>query len=253
MNININSTKEEVRTALIHQQAMDYQRIVDEVAKQFWPKIGTANHMAFQAIDDAVEMMTDAGMLRHQVKVHAQKAIVEYHRYEFATYQHFKIMEDGRYALWQDLIGRASVKMETDVMKLYYSIKQVMDRQGVKNSAVYAQIQTGLGLVTMATLMFDSLMEIYQSKTMICVADAFMAGRLTAVERHWKAVGELTGKTVCQDVNLRDDPNCNLAIRVIIDRYKAEDILNEAAGEALRLNPDAVGYIKDAQKIFGNG
>ena len=131
--ISINSSSESIRAALYRQQKDDADRIANEMAEHFWPMIGTANHMAFQAIDDAVEMMKDAGMLRQKEKVHAQKAIVEYHRYEFAAYQHFKQINDGRFALWQDLIGRAAVKMEPDVIKLHYSIKSVIDRHGVKN------------------------------------------------------------------------------------------------------------------------
>lgn len=254
MNIEVNSNADRIKSAIYRQQAVEYNRIVDEVAKQFWPKIGTANHIAFQAIDDAVEMMTDCGMMRQKVKVHAQKAIVEYHRYEFATWQHFKIMNDGRFALWQDLIGRAAVKMEPDIQKLHYSIKQVLDREHVENSEVMAQIQTGLALVTLSTMMFDILMESYQCHTMIDVAGMFMAGRLTAVERHWREVGEITGKQVMADVNLRDDKTCQLAVRVILERYQRADILNEAAGEALRLNPDVKVYVNEEDKsLFGNG
>lgn len=246
--ISINSSSESIRAALYRQQKDDADRIANEMAEHFWPMIGTANHMAFQAIDDAVEMMKEAGMLRQKEKVHAQKAIVEYHRYEFAAYQHFKQINDGRFALWQDLIGRAAVKMEPDVIKLHYAIKQVIDRHGVKNSDVLAQIQTGLALVTLATMMFDELMNLYQPRTMINVTDMFKAGRLTSVERHWREVGEITGKRVMQDVNLRDDPTCQLGVRVILERYRSADILNEAAGEALRLNPEAWKYVSDEER-----
>ena len=246
--ISINSTSESIGAALYRYLKDDADRIVNEIAEHFWSKIGTANQIAFLAIDDAVEMMREAGMLRQKEKVHAQKAIVEYHRYEFAAYQHFKNINDGRYALWQDLIGRAAVKMEPDVVKLHYAIKSVIDRNGVKHSDVLAQIQTGLALVTLATMMFDELMDLYQPRTMINVTDMFKAGRLTAVERHWREVGEITGKRVMQDVNLRDDPTCKLGVRVILERYRSADILNEAAGEALRLNPEAWIYVSDEER-----
>ena len=243
--ISINSTSESIRTALYRQQKDDADRIVNEMSEHFWPMIGTANQMAFQAIDDAVEMMKEAGMLREMEKVHALKAIVEYHRYEFAAYQHFN---DGRYALWQDLIGRAAEKMEPDVVKLYCSIKTVIDRHGVRQSDVLAQIQTGLALVTLATMMFDGLVNLYQPRTMINVTDRFKAYRLTSVERHWREVGEITGRRVMQDVNLRDDPTCQLGVRVILERFTSADILNEAAGEALRLNPEVLKYVTDEER-----
>ena len=226
-------------------QAMEAERLADEMAQHFWPMIGTANHMAFQAIDDAVEMMRETGMLRHKEKVHALRAVEEYHKYERAAYEHFMLIGGDRYALWQDLIGRAAVKMEPDVMKLHYAIKQKIDREGVGRSAVLAQIQTGLALVTLATLLFDTMMTTYQRQTMIDITSSFRAGRITAVESNWREVGELTGRQVMKDVNLRDDPTCQLAVRVILTRYQQADILNEAAGEALRLNPEAWKYASE--------
>lgn len=247
MNI-LNTNGNGIARSVYRHQVMDAERLADDLAKHFWPMIGTANHMAYQAIDDAVEMMRNAGMLRHKEKQHAMRAIAEYHRYERLTYEHFMAIGGDRFALWQDLIGRAAVKMEPDVMKLHYAIKQKIDKAGVADSAVLAQIQTGLALVTLATLLFDTMMVTYQRQTMVDITTAFRAGRLTAVENNWKSVGELTGRRVMQDVNLRDDPTCQLAIQVILARYQQADILNEAAGEALRLNPEAWKYASEEDK-----
>ena len=244
--------RERICQNLRRHQYEEAMRLADEVAQHFWPMIGTANQMAFQAIDDAVDMMREAGMLCHKEKVHALKAVDEYHKYERAAYNHFMEIGGDRYALWQDLIGRAALKMEQDVIKLHYAIKQKIDKAGVRNSAVYAQIQTGLALVTMATALFDTMIETYQRQTMVNISDAFKPGRLTAVERNWMEVGELTGKKVMKDVNLRDDPTCQLAIQVILAKYEAANFINEAAGEALRLNPEAWKYASDEDRELMN-
>jgi hypothetical protein len=101
-----------------------------------------------------------------------------------------------------------------------------------------AKIQTGVALVTLATLMYDTMEQQYQRKTMIRIGSSFRGGRLTAVEQNWKAVGELTGKCVMQDVNLRDDEACRLGVEVILQRYQSAAFINDAAGEALELNPE---------------
>jgi hypothetical protein len=90
------------------------------MAKNFWPMIGTANQLAFMAVEDAIEAMKEAGMWKHQEKVKAQKAVEEYHKYEHQAWRHFTEIGDDRYPLWQDLIGRASLKLEGDEAILCY-------------------------------------------------------------------------------------------------------------------------------------
>jgi hypothetical protein len=124
------------------------------------------------------------------------------------------------------------------VQKLYFAIKNKIDAGRCKNSVALAKIQTGVALVTLATLMYDTMEQQYQRKTMISICSSFRGGRLTAVEQNWKAVGELTGKCVMQDVDLRDDEACRLGVEVILQRYQSAAFINDAAGEALELNPE---------------
>jgi hypothetical protein len=224
------------------------EKLADEVAKHFWPMIGTANQVAYEAIDEAVEEMRAAGMLRQQEKVKALKALQEYERYQKTAYEHFKAIDDDRYPLWQDLIANASARLQPDVKRLYFAIKNELDRCGVQNSRVYASIQTGLALVTLATLMFDTMMSQFQRQTLVNITHAFKPGRLTAMESCWKAVGEITGKRCLQDVNLRDNEQCRLGVEVILQRYEKADFLNEAAGVALRHNPDVLTH--EERKAF---
>ena len=224
------------------------EKLADEVAKHFWPMIGTANQVAYEAIDEAVEEMRAAGMLRQQEKVKALKALQEYERYQKTAYEHFKAIDDDRYPLWQDLIANASAKLQPDVKRLYFAIKNEIDRCGVENSRVYAAIQTGLALVTLSTLMFDTMMSQFQRQTLVNITHAFLPGRLTAMESCWKAVGEITGKKVLKNVNLRDNEQCRLGIEVILQRYERADFLNEAAGVALRHNPDVLYH--EERKAF---
>ena len=224
------------------------EKLADEVAKHFWPMIGTANYVAYKAINKASEMMRVAGMLRQQEKVKALKALEAYDLYEKRVKDHFVEINDDRYKLWKDLVRKASELLQPDIDKLYYAIKNELDRCGVQNSRVYASIQTGLALVTLATLMFDTMMSQFQRQTLVNITHAFKPGRLTAMESCWKAVGEITGKRCLQDVNLRDNEQCRLGVEVILQRYEKADFLNEAAGVALRHNPDVLSH--EERKVF---
>lgn len=226
-----------LRNAVIEQEVRRAEMLEEDMAKHFWPMIGTANQVAFMAIEDAIEQMQEAGMFRQQEKQKALRAVEEYKRYERAAYEHFTFLGDNRYSLWQDLIGRAAEKLQPDVQKLHYAIKNVIDKAGVEDSEVLASIQTGVALITLATLMYDTMESQYQRQTMVNIRGCFRGGRLTAVERNWVQVGELTGRKVMKDVNLKDDPQCILGVQVLLTRYQRADFLNEAAGEALEVNP----------------
>lgn len=212
--------------------------LYDEFAQHYWPIIGSANQMAYIAMDEAVEAMQEAGIFRHQVKQSAQRAIAEYEKYEKLCTKHFKDYQDDRFYLWQDLIGRAAVKMEPDIQKLYFAIKSKIDRYKVRNASALAKIQTAMALVSLANLLFDEMSAKFQRQTPVRIAEYFKAGRITACESHWRLVGYLTGRQVLADIDLSTDPQCQLAVQVILTRYQAADFLNDAAKEALELNPD---------------
>lgn len=238
MKIQTNIDTNGIINSLYQQQIEQANELCDEMAQKFWPMIGTANQTAYIAMDDAVEAMRECGMLRQQVKVKAMRALAEYEAYDKAVRRHFQDMDDNRYYLWADLVARAADRLQPDVDKLYYSIKNKIDEYRCKDSIALAKIQTALAMVTLSTLMYDTMASQFQRQTMIRIARTFRGGRLTAVESNWRAVGELTGKMVMPNVNLRDDPNCNLGIQVILTRYQSADFLNEAAKDALDVNPE---------------
>lgn len=238
MKIQTNIDTNGIISSLYQQQMEQANELCDEMAQKFWPMIGTANQTAYIAMDDAVEAMRECGMLRQQVKVKAMRALAEYEAYDKAVRRHFQDMDDNRYFLWADLVARAADRLQPDVDKLYYSIKNKIDEYRCKDSIALAKIQTALAMVTLSTLMYDTMANQFQRQTMILIARTFRGGRLTAVESNWRAVGELTGKMVMPNVNLRDDPNCALGIQVILTRYQSADFLNEAAKDALDVNPE---------------
>lgn len=236
--IRINNNQQTISNAIYRAQVEQADALCDEMAQHFWPMIGTANQTAYLAMDEAVEAMQECGMMKQMVKVKAMKAIEEYERYDKAVKRHFHEIGDDRYYLWADFVARAADMLQPDVTKLYFAIKNRIDEKRVRNSVALAKIQTALALVTLSTLMYDTMASQFQRRTMIRIAETFRGGRLTAVESLWKAVGEITGRQVMQDVNLRDDPQCQLGVQVILARYQSAEFLNEAAGEALRLNPE---------------
>ena len=53
---------------MLTQQIEQAEGLKEEMAKHFWPIIGTANQVAYMAMDDAVESMKADGLFKHQEK-----------------------------------------------------------------------------------------------------------------------------------------------------------------------------------------
>lgn len=245
MNIQTQHTKMDIAISLMQQQQEQAEVIYDEMAKTFWTMIGAANQCAFLAMDDAVEVMQQAGMFRQQVKRKAQQAISEYEKYEKSVYKHFTEQQDDRYYLWADMVSRAGEKMQSDMQKLYFSIKNVLDRYRVPKSDVHARIQAAMVMIDLACLMYDTMLQQFQRQTMIPLDYYFRRGRMTAAKNLWREVAHQTGRSILPHIDLNDDAACHTAIKVILERYKRAELLNEAAGEALKLNPECEKYITD--------
>lgn len=215
-------------------------KLADEMAYKFWPMIGTANQCAYAAMDDAVEAMKACGMFRYQAKAKATRAMQEFEKYEHEAYKHFNELGNNTWGLWQDLVCRASDKLQPDIQKLYFAIKNVIDKYGVKNSDALAKIQTALALVTLSTLMYDTMVEQFQRQTPFSLKEVLQGGRLTASESCWREVGSFTGNQVLKDVDLAHDEACALGVRVLLTKYQSAEFLNDAAGEALKLNHEVI-------------
>ena len=243
--IRTTQSSDAIARSLYMSQQAKAEQLYDDMAKTFWPMIGTANQCAYLAMDDAVDAMQAEGILRQQLKVKANAALKEFRRYEKAVFQHFSSMGDDRYYLWADLVSHAADDLESDVQKLYFAIKNVLDRNNVERSDMHAKIQTAAALIDLSVLMYDTMAEQFQRQTMIPIASSFDGGRLTSVQSNWKAVGYITGRKVLPSVDLNKDPQCHMAVRVILTRYQRVEFLNKAAGEALKLNPNCEKYLNE--------
>ena len=235
----------DITSSLYRGQQAKAEEVFEEMSKVFWSMQGTANQCAYLAIDDAVEKMQQAGMMRQQVKVKALKAMQEFRKYEKLVFQHFKIMDDDRFYLWSDMTSRAADNLQGDVDKLYFAIKSVIDRYNVPNSEVHAKIQAAMAITELSILMYDTMVQRYQRQTMVPIGNAFSGGKLTAVQSNWREVAHLTGRRVLPAIDLNEDKTCHLAIQVILTKYQQADFMNEAAAEALKLNPNCAKYANE--------
>jgi len=63
-SIQTTQTVDGIIGSIYRQQERQGEMVLDAMAKNFWPMIGTANQVAYTAIEDAVDSMKEAGMWR---------------------------------------------------------------------------------------------------------------------------------------------------------------------------------------------
>lgn len=232
----------------IYSSMMDADKareLYNELEDHFWSRVGAANGIAINAMIEAYDAIEDAGMLKQSVKLKANAAMSAIDKYQHACQ---KEMGD-RYSLWSDVVRIAADNMQTDVNRLYYSIKNQLDKFHIAHSDVCSHIQTSLALLTSSIVFYDGLVDHFQSQTFINITKDFRIGRLTAVENCWREVARLTSRCK-EEINLQEDYNCQLAMRVIFKKYGDMDFLNDAAKKAMPLNPNMAKYALPQDKKY---
>ena len=221
------------------------RELYDELENHFWSRVGAANYIALNAMLEAYDAIEEAGMLKQQVKYWAKVAIKASEAYSKEA--HSKMGD--RYALWSDVVRLASDNLQNDVTHLYYSIKQMLDKYRIPHADICSHIQTAMALLTSAVLFYDGLVEHFQKQTFYNITKDFKVGRLTGVESSWREVARLTSKCK-EEINLQEDYNCQLAMRVIFNKYGNMDFLNDAAQKAMPLNPAMAKYANEEDKKY---
>ena len=56
-------------------------KLYDEMARNFWPIVGTANHMAMSSMFDCYDLLESQGMLRFEIKKDMNNAARVYDKY----------------------------------------------------------------------------------------------------------------------------------------------------------------------------
>lgn len=221
---------------LPHLSADNASLMHDEFVRNFWPIVGTANQSAILWLLDVYDDMEEAGMLKQNVKLHAKKCTEEIDRYHCRA----RMALGDRFAIWSDLTNNATHNIYPDCMRLYFSVKAKIDKELKQDESVASDIRAKIftvnALLQIATAMYDTLVKKYQSQTIFNIHKNFDAARLSAVLHHWDIVTK-SFSNVNGSVDLNSDKHCQMAIKVILNRFSDKEFINEAAGDAIRQNP----------------
>lgn len=217
------------------------KKLYDEMARQFWPIVGTANHIAMSSVLDSYDMLEERCMLVYDVKRDMNTSAREYDKYLRGVR---KMMKD-RFALWSDATRLMASNMQPKVDALKNAVKTFFDKNGVDDTELRATICTTDALVQFSCVLYDVYIDRYQKLTAIDISSGFKIARMTGVNRAFRSVSKkLLNVKTSHDLHVSHDVDCNVALENLQSLFLDMDKMNEACHEALVLNPEMKKYAK---------
>lgn len=198
--------------------------------------VGAANSIAGKWLFDAVEMMEqDKKLFRFTIKHEAHFCKKMFNDYEKAHLTD----HGGMKQFYIDYLDVMDDRVQPHAEKMYWAIKNRLDKENVENSALFAKMQMATTLIDYSVYLYDYLIADVKATRGYDFDRIMRPARLKGLERCWTALCN----RVCKlpkgvTIDLNEDTVCMLGFRCIENILTNEDELNRAGGEALRLNPD---------------
>lgn len=198
--------------------------------------VGAANSIAGGWLADTVEQMQkDARLFRHQVKHEARECLRMFNDYERAHLTN----HCGMKAFYIDYLDMMDDRTRPHTEKMYWAVKNRLDKASVTGSAMKARVEMTLTLLDYSVYLYRSLISDVRAQTGYDFDPVLRKACLAPLLRRWETVERLVCKTrKGVRIDLNDDPACMLGFRCIENVLTSEDTLNSAALQALRLNRD---------------
>lgn len=203
--------------------------------------VGAVNSIACNALVDAVNELRKSKHYKFKAKQEAKQAIEAYEAWERAHTKNF----GDRYNLFLDYLSAAEEAIQPDIDKLYWAIKQVLDKHKTEEAALKSKIETARTLLEYAVCMYDKTLETCRKETGIDFDFLMRPARLTAALHHWTRCEDIVSRTKGETINLNNDPNCVLAFKVIENKITSEEFINRAGWQSLQENPECRKYVSD--------
>lgn len=198
--------------------------------------VGAANSIAGKWLYDAVELLAkDKALFRFAVKHEANEC-----KRIFNEYEHAHLTDHGGMKqFYIDYLDMMDDRVQPHAEKMYWAIKNRLDRERVERSALFAKIELALTLTDYSIYLYDFLIKDIREQWGYDFDHVLHSARLGNLLKRWESLEKLVCKLPKGVViDLNKDETCMLGFRCIENILTNEDELNKAASAALSLNPD---------------
>lgn len=198
--------------------------------------LGAANSIAGHYLAQSVEMLRkDKKLCRFEVKHIANECLRLFDAYERAHLTDYS----GLKAFYITYLDMMDDKCLPHTERMYWAIKNRLDRDRVQRSDLVAMVELTLTLIDYSVVIYDSLIADVHRKTGYDFNRVLHPARLGPLLKQW----ENLERKVCRTpkgvkIDLNQDPVCLTGLRCIENVLTNADIHDRAAQEALKLCPD---------------
>lgn len=207
---------------------------------------GTLDVAVTAQFDIVSDMIEDTPYYKQEVK----RAVNKTRQLLDLYHQRLRTAFADRYVLYADYANACYRIAEPDAEKIYYCIKNVLDKYRQKDSDLKARMMTAKELLKQTSLFhrtyWRKIAEVTGYKN---IGQAFSYSDFTPILRAFTAATDRVCRTDDDtEIELGNDDNCNRAVTAFMYRVADTDRQNDAASVALSWNKDNPAYAEIIRK-----
>lgn len=163
-----------------------------------------------------------------------------------------KLKLGDRFQLWLDVSDKIDDELRMDVKKLTFAFDNWLLKNGEPDNKLKASLQTVITLIDISDVTCDKMFKSIQKNISCDIRPLFKGATMANVKFYWNRACEPILK--CEDnkkvINFNDSPDCDLAVKVLIQKISNENLYNDASNYALQLNPDQWKYLSKEERML---
>lgn len=218
---------------LQNEQGEKFKRI----SSLFHVIVCACNDVANSVMLDAIAEIQKTKYYRHGIKKACNDAKKRYSIFERKNFEDMKGDNVDKRQVYMDFLDSVNDRLRKHLFKFYMSIKSVLDKHDIPESALKARIICAGQLLTYSIVLFDKFFDKCPEIPPIDLRATFASARLQPTKNAWDVICDKLCKD-CQDINFEDDINCKTAFNIIELQIIDEKLINKSGMEALNLNPE---------------
>lgn len=209
------------------------ERVFNDLNSTINLVVSAANTIAGKALYELIkeEMPKYPKLWRHGAKKYGNEALKAFQAYESIHYTNF----GERYGCFIDYLSCIEDDIQEHVDKIYWSAKAVMDKAGDPLSEIRARVEVVYSLLDIAINIYDKMLTLTKKASGMDYHAVLQAARLDRVFEPYKKFADIVCKREKGEpqIDLANDPNCKLAIKIILTKLSDEDTIDRAAKQAM--------------------
>ena len=215
----------------------------DKCAKLFYALISPSTYAAHEEMQKAIDMMDEAGMIRHDLKKWINRAEADWQSIKMAiqvTLDTADGKEHGerKWMLWCDVCNSLYGKIESDVDKLQTACANYLGRfPDVERKELKLQCFVALVMLSISSELFNDFFDKFDTEYFADFRSGFKLADMRPTLEKWQQVIDIVTKGDMR-VDFAQDATVLLAHDVIYKRFINLDFMDKVGMQAIEYNEE---------------